>query len=235
MTITGQTARIALIGDRSKQITAHVGIERSFELANKAASIEYQWIPSDRCQESDLSVFSGVWCVPGSPYRNMEGALSAIRFAREHKIPFLGTCGGFQHALLEYARNVLGLTNADHAETNPDSVTPLISRLSCSLKEGSGVIRLAPGTQLQQIYGTTETTERYNCNFGLNPKFGNLLRDSELVISARDANGEVRAFEVAHHPFFLGTLFQPERQALTGTLHPIIRAFIEAARLAANG
>jgi CTP synthase (UTP-ammonia lyase) len=165
----------------------------------------------------------------------MEGALSAIRFAREDKIPFMGTCGGFQHALLEYARNVLGLTNAEHAETSPDSATPLISRLSCSLREGTGVIRLTPGTRLQQIYGAIETTERYNCNFGLNPKFESLLRDSELVISAREANGEVRAFELAHHPFFVATLFQPERQALTGTLHPIIRAFIEAARLAANG
>jgi CTP synthase (UTP-ammonia lyase) len=229
-----QLACIALIGDRSEQITAHVGIERSFELANKAASIEYQWIPSDRCQESDLSVFSGVWCVPGSPYRSMEGALSAIRFAREHKMPFLGTCGGFQHALLEYARNVLGLTTAEHAETSPDSATPLISRLSCSLREGTGVIRLTPGTRLQQIYGAIESTERYNCNFGLNPKFENLLRDSELVISARDENGEVRAFEITHHPFFLGTLFQPERQALTGILHPVIRGFIEAACRAAS-
>jgi CTP synthase (UTP-ammonia lyase) len=164
----------------------------------------------------------------------MEGALSAIRFAREHKMPFLGTCGGFQHALLEYARNVLGLTTAEHAETSPDSATPLISRLSCSLREGTGVIRLTPGTRLQQIYGAIESTERYNCNFGLNPKFENLLRDSELVISARDENGEVRAFEITHHPFFLGTLFQPERQALTGILHPVIRGFIEAACRAAS-
>jgi CTP synthase (UTP-ammonia lyase) len=229
-----QLACIALIGDRSEEITAHVGIERSFELADKVAPVEYHWIPTDRCQKSDLSVFTGVWCVPGSPYRSMDGALSAIQCAREQKMPFLGTCGGFQHALLEYARNVVGLTNAEHAETSPDSAAPLISRLSCSLAEGSGLIRLTAGTRLQQIYAATEVTERYNCNFGLNPKFENLLRDSELVISARDENGEVRAFELARHPFFIGTLFQPERQALRGSLHPIIRAFIETARSAAS-
>jgi CTP synthase (UTP-ammonia lyase) len=234
MSSPGQLACIALIGDRSEEITAHLGVERSFELGHQVAPVEYQWIPTDQYEERDLSVFTGVWCVPGSPYRSMDGALGAIQFARERKIPFLGTCGGFQHALLEYARNVLGLSNAEHAETSPDSATALISRLSCSLAEGSGVIRLAPGTHLQQIYGATEVTERYNCNFGLNPQFEKLLRDSELVISARDENGEVRAFELARHPFFIGTLFQPERQALTGSLHPIIRRFIEAARSAAS-
>lgn len=222
--------RIALIGDRSQQIPAHIGIEGSFELARKFGSVDYQWIASDHVADSDLADFDGCWCVPGSPYRSMEGALSAIRFAREQRIPFLGTCGGFQHSLIEYARNALGLTQADHAETSPDSIMPLISRLSCSLAEGAGMIRLVPGTRLHQIYSAIEANERYNCNFGFNLQFEELMSGSELVISARDTNGEVRAFELAQHPFYIGTLFQPERDALNGKLHPLIRAFVEAVR-----
>jgi CTP synthase (UTP-ammonia lyase) len=222
--------RVALIGDRSEQIPAHIGIERSFELAREFGSVDYQWIASDHVADSDLADFDGCWCVPGSPYRSMEGALSAIRFAREQRIPFLGTCGGFQHSLIEYVRNALGLTQADHAETSPQSIMPLISRLSCSLAEGAGVIRLVPGTRLHQIYSAIEANERYNCNFGFNLQFEKLISDSELVISARDTNGEVRAFELAQHPFYIGTLFQPERQALNGKLHPLIRTFVEAVR-----
>ena len=90
-----------------------------------------------------LAAFDGVWCVPASPYANTEGALNAIRVAREHRIPFLGTCGGFQHAVIEYARNVLGWTAADHAEVNPQAALALIAPLSCSLVEKTGEIRLA--------------------------------------------------------------------------------------------
>src|SRR4051794_8310076 len=231
--------RIGLIGDYSAQVKAHIAIPKALEFASSASDcrVEPVWLATrelDGVDERQLALFDGLWCVPASPYESMEGALKAIRFARERKVPFLGTCGGFQHALIEYARNVLGLTKADHAETSPDSLTPLISRLSCSLAEAAEAIRLTPGTRLQQIYGATEASERYNCNFGLNPKFENLLRDSEFVISARDPNQEVRAFELAHHPFFVATLFQPERQALNGTLHPLVRAFIDAAQSATS-
>src|SRR5205809_607084 len=80
-----------------------------------------------------LELFHGIWCVPGSPYRSMDGALRANRFARENGRPFLGTCGGFQHAIIESLRNVAGLKHADHAESNPDAKMPVIVRLACSL------------------------------------------------------------------------------------------------------
>src|SRR5204862_344720 len=91
--------------------------------------------------EERLSPFDAIWCVPNSPYASMEGALCAIRFARESGRPFLGTCGGFQHTIIEYARNVLGFHEADHAESNPAAALPLISRLACFLLLVAAVLR----------------------------------------------------------------------------------------------
>src|SRR5262249_4000297 len=119
--------------------------------------------------EQSLIAYDALWCVPASPYASMEGALSAIRFARERGIPFLGTCGGSQHAIIEHARNVLGLAGADHAETNPSALVPLIAPLSCSLVEVQDTIYLKPGSRIAAIYGRTEIVEGYHCSYGLNP------------------------------------------------------------------
>jgi CTP synthase (UTP-ammonia lyase) len=169
--------------------------------------------------------------VPASPYASADGALAAIRYARESSRPFLGTCGGFQHAVLEYARNVLGCSAAAHAETAPDAAMPVIARLTCSLVEKSGSVRVADGSRLRGIYGAAEVTEGYHCNYGFNPAYEGLLSDPDgLRVAARDSAGEVRAVELAQHPFFIATLFQPERSGLRGADHPLINAFVEAAR-----
>jgi CTP synthase (UTP-ammonia lyase) len=159
----------------------------------------------------------------------MDGALRAIRYAREHNVPFLGTCGGSQHALIEYARNVLGLSEADHAETNAGAAVPLISRLSCALVEASGTIYLTPGSRVAAIHGAAETVEMYHCSYGLNPRHESLLLDGRLRITGRDEHGEARVVELSNHPFFIATLYQPERWALRGALHPLIDAYVEAA------
>src|SRR5690348_13523420 len=127
--------RIGLIGDYSPEILAHVAIPRALDFAasDVGVPVEPVWLATDRLAQDGvavLSMFDVLWCVPGSPYASMDGALAAIRFARERGVPFLGTCGGFQHALIEYARNVLGLAAADHAESNPDAALPLIVPLA---------------------------------------------------------------------------------------------------------
>ena len=114
--------------------------------------------------------------MPASPYANTEGAISAISLARTEEIPFLGTCGGFQHALIEYFRNVLGATDAAHAELNPEAEHPVISRLSCSLVEVTGTIRLTPGSLAERLYGTDRVEEGYRCSYGLNPYFAQSIR-----------------------------------------------------------
>jgi CTP synthase (UTP-ammonia lyase) len=132
---------------------------------------------------------------------------------------------------LEYVRNVLGYSAADHVETAPEAAMPVIARLTCSLVEKSGGVRLADGSRLRAVYGTAEASEGYHCNYGLNPAYERLLCDPDgLRVAARDSVGEVRAVELAQHPFFIATLFQPERSGLRGVDHPLINAFVEAAQ-----
>ena len=227
--------RIGLIGDKSDAVRAHAAIPRALELVRPGQPVELVWLPTDRlshASDADLQPHDAFWCVPGSPYASLDGALRAIRFAREHGRPFLGTCGGFQHALIEYARNVLGLTAADHAESSPEAEMPLIAPLSCSLVGVKGTIRFVPGSVLAAAYGIPETVEGYHCSYGLNPQYRPLLESRPLRISAHDDAGDVRAVELAGHPFFVATLFQPELSALSGTPHPLIRAFARAAERA---
>jgi CTP synthase (UTP-ammonia lyase) len=154
--------------------------------------------------------------------------LEAIGWARERKLPFLGTCGGFQHALIEFGRNVAGLVGADHAETAPDAQILLVTRLACSLVEKSGAVRLVAGSRLRAAYGTDQAVEGYHCNFGLNAACRQALEKAGLRFTAFDAEGDVRGAEWPEQPFFVGTLFQPERAALRGQLPPVVRAFVEA-------
>lgn len=117
-------SRIAIVGDYSDRVTAHRAIPRALELAREqaGADVDWEWVGTRKIGDAarDLAGYSALWLVPGSPYENTAGAIDAVRWAREGGRPFLGTCAGLQHALIEIARNVAGIGNADHAETNPD-------------------------------------------------------------------------------------------------------------------
>jgi CTP synthase (UTP-ammonia lyase) len=223
--------RIGLIGDYSPAITAHQAIPRALDLAGAGAdaTVRYEWIPTQEIvDESRVNEFDGLWCVPASPYRSMEGALRAIRYAREQLRPFLGTCGGFQHAIIEYARNVLGWADAEHAESAPGAARLVIAPLACALVEKTDTIRFYENSRLAAAYGCLEASEGYHCSYGLNPAFTSALASGPLRVSAEDRAGEVRAVELEGHPFFVATLFQPERAALTGKTPPLVAAFIRA-------
>jgi CTP synthase (UTP-ammonia lyase) len=131
---------------------------------------------------------------------------------------------------------VLGLTQADHAETNPSATFALITPLVCSLAGGAqGVIFFRPGSRIATIYGQPEATEEFNCNYGVSPDHQALLESSDLHVSGVDSENEVRAVELEGHPFFIATLFQPERSAFKGVVHPLIRAFVQAMVEARSG
>ena len=223
--------KIGLIGDYDNTVPAHRAIPIALELANKqqGLEIEFEWIPTEKIKGiDDVAEYDGLWCVPASPYKNMEGVLSAIRYARENNIPFLGTCGGFQHAIVEYARNVLLWADADHAETASAGVRLVISPLACELVEKTNRVSFARDSKIAAAYGQMDAVEGYRCRFGLNPDFENQLATGPLIISARDESKEVRAIELTNHPFFVATLFQPERAALQGRLSPLVTAFTRA-------
>lgn len=223
--------RIALIGDYSPAVTAHVAIPKALALAERqtACRIEAVWVATerlDRGAEAELDSFGGIWCVPASPYASMAGALAAIRFARETGRSFLGTCGGFQHALLEYARNALGHPQAAHAEVDPDAAMPLIAPLSCAMVERDGEIVFLPGTRIQEIYGAGRASETYHCSYGFNPRYTSLFASGEMIVSAVNSRNEPHAIELTSHPFFIATAFQPERSGLRGVFHPLIGEFV---------
>jgi len=229
---------IALIGDYDPSVTAHQAIPRALELAATllGARIDWDWIRTDSLDADPFTIlapYSGFWVVPASPYASFEGALSAIQFAREGGRPFLGTCGGFQHAVIEHARHVLGIVGASHAELLPGSAEAVIVPLACSLVEESAPVWPVPGSQLAGFCGDGPLAERYHCRYGLAPGHVARLAPGALRVSALDEAGEVRALELVDHPFFHATLFQPERSALEGLAHPLIAAFVGAVTAAA--
>lgn len=222
---------IGLVGDRSDAVVAHGAIPAALRFAGDAAGIDvaFEWLPTATITDTGpLSHFDGLWCVPGSPYRSMDGALLAIRHARSKLVPFLGSCGGFQHAVVEYARNVLGWADADHAETAPGSPRAVIAPLACSLVEVAGKVRFVPGSRLAEAYATSEASEGYHCSYGINPKFADAIAGGPLRVAARDEAGDIRAVELDDHPFFVASLFQPERAALKGATPPLAVAFVRA-------
>ncbi len=200
--------RIALIGDYTPAAIAHQAIPQALARAAAAegVSCEWAWVHTSRVPADaalPLAVFDAVWCVPASPYANTAGALSAIRFARESGRPFLGTCGGFQHALLEYAAAVWGVDHPAHAETEPSAVDPVIAPLVCSLVEQRGEIRFVAGSRLAAIYGELTAVEGYHCRYGLSPRYAARLDEGPLRVSGRNLAGDVRAVELDGHPFLL--------------------------------
>jgi CTP synthase (UTP-ammonia lyase) len=225
------TARIALVGDRSPNVASHTRVPLLLDaLAERDRLVlDAYWIPSeDAGAEGAVSGFDAVWVLPGSPYRSEAGVLSAIRTARVEGIPFLGTCGGFQHALLEYARNVCGLANAAHAETDPDAEDLLIEPLACSLVGHEGVVVVEPGSLAQTVIGSERTVERYFCAYGPTRHL-DTLRAHGLRFSGHDEDGHVRIAELPGHPFFLASLFQPELSGDSSRPHPMVRALARAA------
>lgn len=222
---------IGLIGDFNADITAHRAIPLALQLAAERTGIEVEseWIGTEDIHSAqEVKLFDGLWCVPGSPYHSMAGALIAIRHAREHGVPFLGTCGGFQHAVIEFARNVLGWRDAEHAESAPQARRAVISPLKCSLVETQEEIKIERRTRLSAAYGEDFVTEGYHCSYGLNPRFQYYLTGGPLHGCAYDSEGEIRALEMEAHPFFIATLFQPERAALQGHCPPPVLSFVKA-------
>ncbi len=224
--------RVALLGDYNSSVVAHQAIPEALRLAGEELDVaaEGVWLHTSslRSPKTQLAGFDGIWCVPASPYANAEGAIDAIRYARDSRVPFLGTCAGFQYAVIEYARNVLGMSTAGHAEDSPEGETLVITALACSLVEKSEEIVLAENSVVGAAYGEKRIQESYRCNYGLNPAFQERLISGELRATGAGATGEVRVLELANHPFFVGTLFQSERRALRGEAPPLVLAFLDA-------
>ena len=228
------TAKLALVGDRSPSVRAHGRIPLLIDALRRREGLvlDLYWIPST--EADDLQAFDGIWVVPGSPYTDPETVIGAVRTAREHEIPFLGTCGGFQHAILELAESLAGIEAPRHAEYGIDEGAVIVE-LECSLVGHEGPIAYTPGTLIQRIAGVERSLERYHCSYGIAPEYVATLERAGVICGAHDQDGAPRALELAEHPFFLGTLFQPELAGDGTRAHAVIRAFAEATSVRARG
>lgn len=222
--------RLSLVGDYRASAVAHQVIPLAIERAavHLNIQVEPKWLPTDTLDLQTIKQSDAIWVVPGSPYKKDDAVFTTIRWARENNKPFLGSCGGFQYAIIEYARNVLGWHDAHHAETDQGG-RMVIAPLSCSLVEQRGDVTFKAGSRLASAYGTLQNNEGYHCNFGVNPEFSAALEGSNLQITSWDRAGDVRGIELNDHPYFVATLFQSERAALQNKDSPLVIAWLQAA------
>lgn len=223
--------RIALIGEYDPAFPPHQAtIAACTHSANALREhVAPQWMSTRDLTVDALRDFSALWIAPGSPFKSLSNTLAAVRYARERGIPCLGTCGGFQYMILEYARNALGFVDAQHAEHDPYASELFVSQLECSLVGRELLVTLEPESHVARIYGTREAREQYYCNFGVNPEKVAGLKRGELCVTGSDAEGEMRVVELRNHPFYIGTLFVPQLRSRLGRPHPLINAFVRAA------
>jgi CTP synthase (UTP-ammonia lyase) len=225
--------RVGIIGDfdnRPSHKATNEALCHCAEYLN--LKIEIQWLPTEALEhdtEKNMRGFDAFCGAPGSPYKCFSGAINAIRYARENGYPFLGTCGGFQHAVIEYAKNVLGYTKAAHQEYDPDSSELFISSLSCSLAGATESIYLKKDSKVWSIYGSDKTDERYNCSFGLNEDWKEAIDKSGFKAVGFDSNGEVRILELQEKRFYIATLFQPQLSSTIEKPHKLILEYLSAA------
>ena len=195
---------------------------------------ETLWIATDSLKEGGeqkLIGFDALWCAPGSPYKSAQGAMNAIAFARENDYPFIGTCGGFQHAVLEFARDILGFAQIRQTDFDPYAPNLFISALCCSLIGETRNIFLVKGTKVAQIYGVESAEERYNCNFGLNDKIEDQMTARGFIVAGGDEDGNTRILELTQNKFFIATLFQPQLSSTPQNPHRLILAYLKSAQI----
>lgn len=230
--MTGKV-RVGIIGERDPGKPTHAATEEA--LLHGASALDtpvgVEWLPTGALEAGTgvMRGFDALWCAPGSPYTSLAGALKAVRFAREHSVPLIGTCGGFQHVVIEYARNVLGFVDAGHAEYDPNASCLFVSALSCSPFGKTMRVEIGPGSRVHSFYGRTEAWEEYRCNFGLTPERQQAVEGGGLRVVGTDEDGEARILELPDHPFYVATLFVPQIDSAEARPHPLVIAFLRAA------
>lgn len=225
--------RIAIIGDYNPNEESHYLIMESIkELAKEMqGEIKAQWIMSDTLDVSEehLKLFDGFWFSPGSPYKNIKNVLAAIKYARENGVPALGTCAGFQHMVIEFARNVLGLYDADSEENNTACADAVIVKLMCTLMNKKEQIEISDSNSiLFKAVAESELVGEYRCNYGFNEAYRRVFQDSNMITAVVETKNEYfRGFELKEHPFFIGTLFIPQLNFRGDSSYRIIKSFIK--------
>ncbi|WP_458184914.1 CTP synthase [Haladaptatus sp. NG-WS-4] len=231
---------IALVGKYALE-DAYMSIHEALKHAGleKNVDVNVLWVDSDEMDddhEERLREADGIVVPGGFGSRGTQGKIDAVRYAREHDVPFLGLCLGFQMAVVEFARNVLGLTGANSAEMDPDTPHPVIDILpeQYEVEDMGGTMRLGahetqiePGSLAYEVYGATQCTERHRHRYEVNPEYFDDFDGSGLVFSGRAGN-RMEILELDDHPYFIGTQFHPEFRSRPGRASPPFVGLLEA-------
>jgi CTP synthase (UTP-ammonia lyase) len=226
------TKKIGIIGEYHNSITLS-SIAKAIEHSNKVLGFKtsYEWIDTETLAKDNyaesLQNMSGIWSPPGSPFKSLMGALNAIKFARENKIPHLATCAGYQHTIIEYARNVLDYKNANHAEYSDETTNLFIHRFVCSLAGTTNRVNILENTKASRIYSARNFMGSYYCNFGLNEEYKSIIIQGDLIVSGTDDNNAIRLVELKNHAFFMASVFVPQVNSTFENPDALITEFIK--------
>ena len=236
---------IALVGKYIQLHDAYLSVVEALKHGGIAshANVHLKWVDSELVTEENvaeyLSDVDGVLVPGGFGNRGIEGMITAIRYARENKIPFLGLCLGMQLTTVEYARNVLGYHDAHSIEMNPNTMHPVIALMpdQDGIEDIGGTLRLgaypcvlADGSKAQELYGEKEISERHRHRYEVNNDFRKALTENGMVLSGVSPDGRiVEMVELSDHPFYIATQAHPEIKSRPNRPHPLFRGLIAAA------
>ena len=236
---------ITVVGKYTEQQDAYISITESFIHAGiyHKAKVRLKWITAEELTDENASELigetSGILVPGGFGNRGIEGKISAVRYARENKIPFFGICLGMQMAVIEYARNVLGMEGAHTSEVDPDSQYKVIdlmpdqrgiNQLGGTLRLGTCACRLYEGTNAAKAYKTLDISERHRHRYEFNNEYlDDFVKGGMTIGGINPERNLVEIVELKDHPWFTGVQFHPEFKSRPNRAHPLFRDFVGAA------
>ena len=243
--------RIALVGKYTKLHDAYLSVVESLHHAATAndAVMDIRWVESDELTEENvaqtLEGCDGVLVPGGFGDRGIEGMITAIRYAREHQVPFLGICLGMQMAVVEFARHVLGMADANSSEFSSTTAHPVIDLMpdQAGVTDKGGTMRLgrypcvlAEGSKSRKLYGAAEISERHRHRYEFNNDFREAVEAAGLHAAGLSPDGRlVEIVELPEHPWFVGAQFHPEFKSRPDRPHPLFFGFVEASLAGQKG
>ena len=237
--------KIALVGKYTALHDAYISVVEALKhggIANRA-EVEIKWVPSETVTAESvddlLGDVSGIIVPGGFGDRGIEGMITAVQYAREHKLPYLGICLGMQMAIVEFARHVLGYADAHTAEINPDTTHPVIhimpdqngvTDLGGTLRLGAYPCKIQKGSKAYEIYGSEKISERHRHRYEVNNDYREALISGGMILSGLSPDGHiVEMCEIKDHPWFVATQAHPEFKSRPNKPHPLFAGFIKAA------
>ena len=236
---------VGLVGKYVELKDSYKSIVESFIHAGAVneTKVNLRWIASETLTDSDyqhkLDGLDGILVAPGFGERGIEGKINAVKYARENKIPFFGICLGMQSAVIEFARNVLGLEDAHSSEMNPDTQNPIIDLMADQkditnkggpMRLGAYACKLEKGSLIHQIYGKINIQERHRHRYEFNNSYLERMQAAGMIATGINPDtGLVEAVEIKDHPFFVGVQFHPEYKSTVANPAPLFVHFVRAA------